>query len=314
MTIASTDVGGTGLSTVGTNGQVLTSNGTTLSWQTPAAATTFSAGTTGFTPTERMRLDSSGNLGIGTTAPQQKLGIKPASNIPQLYLIQDNVANDGYKLFADSSSGYLGFIRTASGSDTERMRISIAGNLQISSGLPILNSSGRPMVNQTGGILQVVQTIKTDYSAGLSGTTFTNIPAQGGSGSFTLSITPSSTSSKILLNLVLNGGISSAANCYFRITRNGTPIGVGDAANSNLQAGTASFYNGAGGSHDTNYMFTVSQVFLDSPATTSAISYQVQVWVQSGASITIGISASQGSGSALAVVPACTMIAQEIAG
>jgi hypothetical protein len=37
-TIASTDVGGTGLSTVGTNGQVLTSNGTTLSWQTPSAS------------------------------------------------------------------------------------------------------------------------------------------------------------------------------------------------------------------------------------------------------------------------------------
>jgi hypothetical protein len=49
-TIASTDVGGTGLSTVGTNGQVLTSNGTTLSWQTPSAGTSFSAGTTGFTP------------------------------------------------------------------------------------------------------------------------------------------------------------------------------------------------------------------------------------------------------------------------
>ena len=37
-TIASTDVGGTGLSTVGTNGQVLTSNGTTLSWVTPSAS------------------------------------------------------------------------------------------------------------------------------------------------------------------------------------------------------------------------------------------------------------------------------------
>ena len=49
-TIASTDVGGTGLSTVGTNGQVLTSNGTVLSWQTPSAGTSFSAGTTGFTP------------------------------------------------------------------------------------------------------------------------------------------------------------------------------------------------------------------------------------------------------------------------
>jgi hypothetical protein len=42
--------GGTGLATVGTNGQVLTSNGTTLSWVTPSAGTSFSGGTTGFTP------------------------------------------------------------------------------------------------------------------------------------------------------------------------------------------------------------------------------------------------------------------------
>jgi len=164
-----------------------------------------------------------------------------------------------------------------------------------------------------GSVLQVVQAIKTDYST-VSGTTFAAIPAQGGSGSFTLSITPRSASNKILLNLVLNGGITSAANSYFRITRNGTAIGVGDSANGNLQAGTASFYNGAGGSHDTNYMFTVSQVYLDSPATTSTISYQVQVWVQSGAQVTIGISPSLGSGSTLATVPACTLIAQEIAG
>ena len=78
-------------------------------------------------PTERMRIDSSGNVGVGTTAPQQRLGVKPATNVPQLYLIQDNVANDGFKLFADSSAGYLSFLRTSSGSDTERMRISSAG-------------------------------------------------------------------------------------------------------------------------------------------------------------------------------------------
>jgi hypothetical protein len=46
---------GTGVNTasrlgIGTNNQVLTSNGTTASWVTPSPSTTFSAGTTGFTP------------------------------------------------------------------------------------------------------------------------------------------------------------------------------------------------------------------------------------------------------------------------
>ena len=81
--------------------------------------------------TNAVYIDSSQNVGIGTTAPQQRLGIKPATNVPQLYLIQDNVANDGYKLFADSSAGYLSVLRTSSGSDTERMRIDSSGNLLV---------------------------------------------------------------------------------------------------------------------------------------------------------------------------------------
>jgi lipopolysaccharide export system protein LptA len=81
--------------------------------------------------TNAVYIDSSQNVGIGTTAPQQRLGIKAASNVPQLYLIQDNVANDGYKLFSDSSAGYLSFLRTSSGSDTERMRIDSSGSVRI---------------------------------------------------------------------------------------------------------------------------------------------------------------------------------------
>ena len=42
--------GGTGLSAVGTSGNVLTSNGSAWTSTAPAAGTTFSAGTTGFTP------------------------------------------------------------------------------------------------------------------------------------------------------------------------------------------------------------------------------------------------------------------------
>jgi hypothetical protein len=80
---------------------------------------------------EKMRIDSSGNVGIGTTAPQQRLGVKGASNVPQLYLMQDNVANDGWKQFADSSSGSLNFLRTTAGVDTEYMRIGFTGDLLV---------------------------------------------------------------------------------------------------------------------------------------------------------------------------------------
>jgi hypothetical protein len=72
-TIASVDVGGTGLSTVGTNGQVLTSNGMTLSWVTPSASTlTGTLGVAnGGTGTGSVVLNSnpifSGNIGIGVT-------------------------------------------------------------------------------------------------------------------------------------------------------------------------------------------------------------------------------------------------------
>jgi hypothetical protein len=86
------------------------------------------------TVTERMRINSAGNVGIGTTAPQQRLGIKAASNVPQLYLIQDNVANDGWKMFADSSAGYLSWLRTSSGSDSEKMRLTLNGTVVLAGG------------------------------------------------------------------------------------------------------------------------------------------------------------------------------------
>jgi hypothetical protein len=65
-----TAIGGTGLTTVGTNNQVLTSNGTTLSWQTPAApgtgtVTSVSATVPAFLSITGSPITSSGTLAIG---------------------------------------------------------------------------------------------------------------------------------------------------------------------------------------------------------------------------------------------------------
>jgi hypothetical protein len=59
---------------------------------------------------------------------------------------------------------------------------------------------------------------------------------------------------------------------HLRLVRDSTAIGVGDAAGSRIQAYTPR-QNGI----DTNNAHTSTLLFLDSPATTSAIIYAVQI-------------------------------------
>jgi len=88
---------------------------------------------------ERMRIDSSGNVGIGTTNPSVKLSIRnesssheifsitrPASDVPALYL--GNQSNNG--VIASNFSDLI-FGRDFSGTFTENMRITNGGNVGI---------------------------------------------------------------------------------------------------------------------------------------------------------------------------------------
>jgi hypothetical protein len=118
----------------------------------------------------------------------------------------------------------------------------------------------------TGAVLQVVTVNKTDIFS-VSSQTFTDITG------LSLSITPTSSSSKILVLASVAIGASTDF-AYIRLLRNGTVIDVGDVASNRVQVTGAINYPNAAPSYITTQ---VPVTYLDSPATTSSVTYNFQL-------------------------------------
>ena len=96
---------------------------------------------------------------------------------------------------------------------------------------------------------------------------------------FSANITPKFADSKILLMCSLNWA-SSYWEYAARFTRNGTVIGVGGRGSPYISTSPqAGFCNNKGMANDNgrNNVVTSGYTFLDSPGTTSALTYQLQV-------------------------------------
>ena len=117
-----------------------------------------------------------------------------------------------------------------------------------------------------GGIVQVKSVTKTDPFDTLS-TSFTDITG------LSVSITPKFSTSKILVTYHTNAAMEDIAHVgALRLVRDSTPIFVGGAAGSRTQASNF-VKNLSGGAIEThNY----SGQHLDSPATTSSVTYKIQ--------------------------------------
>ena len=128
-----------------------------------------------------------------------------------------------------------------------------------------------------GGIIQVVQSFKTDTSSS---------SVQGGlltDHVLTQSITPKFSTSKVLVEFHVMCSSSSTMNRLAAvITKNGSPVGVADDTGDNKTENTVCIV-----AIDVNEPYTLSGKFLDSPATTSAVTYGIKIRTGTSSTITI---------------------------
>ena len=155
----------------------------------------------------------------------------------------------------------------------------------------IVPRDGLP-AGSAGGIIQVKSTTMTTTATySISGMTWTEV------GGLTTTITPTRSDSKILVMANI-GGISSNGE-YQRygmaLRRNSTNIGVNSDGANHTRANWTYYGRNFGNTPDTFAVFN----HLDSPGTTSAVSYKVMITTEGSYTLYINRSVTDSSASSV---------------
>jgi len=134
----------------------------------------------------------------------------------------------------------------------------------------VLTAANMNLLRGAFRILQVVSTTKTDTFTTTS-TSYTDLTG------LSASITPSATSSLVFAQVTINQAVSGDILGAYQLVRGTTAIGIGDAAGNRTRA-TFGVAPGSGIALYTQAHFA----YLDSPATTSATTYKVQLKTNAG--------------------------------
>lgn len=159
--------------------------------------------------------------------------------------------------FADATARTAGFGGAGEPTLTEGM----LSYLDDANRVDLYNGSVWKSVSQ---VLQVVQTVLTSTYTHSSGQTFTNVTG------LSVSITPSSASNKILIGSMVSFGGNNGST-WLKLTGGSTASFVGDAASNRTRIATAAL-PAVNTQMNNAYLW-----YLDSPAVTTAITYQVQI-------------------------------------
>jgi hypothetical protein len=137
----------------------------------------------------------------------------------------------------------------------------------------------------TGTPVQVVQGQKTTTQT-ISGSSYTDIVSA--------TITPSSTSNKILITGCVTGMMESGGTCHLRFYRGSTAIGLGTESNS-LPKDTM---DGLDVAQPADASACATMMWLDSPSTTSATTYYIKGHpVDTGPNLKINRTSNNSNGS-----------------
>lgn len=129
-------------------------------------------------------------------------------------------------------------------------------------------------------VLQAVSTTKTDTFS----TTSNSLTAVTG---LTATITPTSSTSKILIIVSMSvGTVYGSTAIMTGLLRGATNLVLGDAASSRKQA----FMTQTGSNN--NFQLAIPMIYLDSPASTSPLTYAASIACQEGNSATVYVNRS----------------------
>ena len=161
--------------------------------------------------------------------------------------------------------------------------IKLNATLGLTGTLPAV--SGANLTNIDGGkIAQIVSTTKTDtFSEGIGTEAFSSIVS-----GLTVAITPSATSSKILVFVNMIVGAHGSHGIRMKLFRGTTQIDLGTASGSRPGLSKGIIQNSGG----EGYNSPMDTNFLDSPNSTSALTYGVKIGHTSSGTKTLYVNRS----------------------
>ncbi|NDB61855.1 hypothetical protein EB001_25955, partial [bacterium] len=276
----------------------LTANGSNyIGLKAPASLSadlTFTLPSTDGTSGQFLKTDGAGNLSFATagltgatsTATGTVLTLSDTQNVASVNVILDNQKELRFRETTANGTNYVGLKAPASLSADLTYTLPSAdgtsGQVLQTNGSGVLSFAG---VSASAG--QVIQVKTATDDTARSTTSGTYVTA---SNTLSLSITPSSTSNKILLILSSMGTANTYGN-YLTIFRNSTNLGSANGENA--------FFNLEGFGGVTNSAIGVH--YLDSPATTSAITYEVRFKVGGSISMYLNYGNVRGSLTAMEI-------------